>query len=65
MYELTSKLERAVLATCAVALSVATLLAATLAPMQAEPTAISAKLTPVVETVLVSYEPAARTTRFN
>ncbi len=65
MFNLTTKLERAALATLSVALSVATLLAATVAPMRAEPADVTAKLKPTVETVLVSYEPAARATRLN
>lgn len=65
MFNLISSLERAALATLAVALSAATLLAATVAPMRAEPADVTAKLKPTVETVLVSYEPAVRATRVN
>lgn len=60
-----STLERSAFAALALAISVATLLAATLVPMHAESPAISAKQTAVVETVLVSYEPLSRTTRLN
>ena len=65
MFNLTSTLERTALAAAAVALSVATLLAATVVPMRAEPATIVSKGTPTVETVLVSYEPVARGTRLN
>lgn len=65
MFMLTTSLERATLAFVAVAMSVATLVAATLVPMKSEPATVTAKLKPTVETVLVSYEPAVRATRLN
>lgn len=65
MYSPTTKFERAVLATLAVALSLATLSAATLVPMHAEQATVSAKARPSVETVLVRYEPLERATRVN
>lgn len=65
MFMLTSSLERAALAAVALVLSVSTLVAATVLPMKAEPSTVTAKLKPTVETVLLSYEPALRTTRVN
>mgnify|MGYP001165577491 CR=1 FL=1 len=65
MFMLTSSLERAAFALLAVALSTATLAAATLLPMTSSPAAVFAKAKPTVEPVLVSYEPSVRATRLN
>ena len=59
MNRLTTTLERTTIAVAAVALSLATLLAATVAPANAvQP--IAAKGTPTVEVVMVSMQPASR-----
>jgi len=60
MNRLTTKLERATLAVAAVALSTFTLLAATVAPANADQPTLSATQKPSVEVVMVSLEPATR-----
>ncbi|CAG1009478.1 hypothetical protein BURK1_03666 [Burkholderiales bacterium] len=60
MKTLITKLERSVIAAVAVALSAITLAAATVAPANADQSALTAKLQPHVQTIFVSYERATR-----
>ena len=59
MNRLTTMLERTTIAAAAVALSTLTLLA-TVAPATADRPELSTTLTPTVEVVMVSMEPATR-----
>ena len=60
MNRLTTAFERTTIALAALARSTLTLLAATVAPANADQSALSAKLKGSVEVVMVSMEPATR-----
>lgn len=60
MYQPTTTFERAVIAAAAVALSTVTLVAATVAPVSADQSALIAKLNAAQPTVLVVGESATR-----
>ena len=60
MNRLTNAYERTTIAAAAIALSTITLLAATVAPANADQSQLSAKLKGNVEVVMVSMQPATR-----